>query len=144
MSSFTKPLVVTPSDSGRWILMEAFEFWSKGGETVCVPEGFVTDFASIPKFLWGIYPPYHPDYGKAAVIHDFLYAEQATTRKRADQIFLEGMQVLGCGWFRRTIIYQSVRWFAGKAWESHAAAKADKKTVADILKKKREKGNGRS
>lgn len=37
-----------------------------------VPKGFVTDFASVPEILQGLIPP-TGRYGKAAVIHDYLY-----------------------------------------------------------------------
>ena len=81
--------------------------------------------------------PYDPTHGKAAVIHDYLYASQPCSREDADQVFLEAMQVLGCGWCRRTVIYQSVRWFAGGAWKAHAERNEVRVTVEDILKLKR-------
>ena len=142
MSQFTTPLIVTPTDDGRWVLQEAFEYHvghEDSDEVITVPAGFVTDFASIPKFLWSIFPPYHPTYGKAAVLHDHTYATQTYTRKRADQIFLEAMIVLLCRWWRRTIIYQSVRWFAGGAWKMHGDKLSTAKTVADVLEAKRTK-----
>lgn len=40
--------------------------------TITVPKGFLTDLASIPKFLHGIFTP-DGDYSAAAVVHDFLY-----------------------------------------------------------------------
>ena len=119
MSSFTKPLIVEKLGDNKWKLHTAFEYHvGKEGsdEVVRVPEGFVTDFASIPRAFWSIL---HPTgrYAAAAVIHDFLYANHIYTRKRSDQIFLEGMKVLGVNWLTRGIMYRAVRWFGAKAWK---------------------------
>ena len=123
MSSFTTPLKLEFVGGNRWRLTEPFEYHvgSKESEdAVLVPAGFETDFASIPQIFWNILPP-TGDYGKAAVIHDYLYATQGLdgkyTRKRCDQILLEGMVVLGVGGLARWIIYNAVRWFGGWAWD---------------------------
>ncbi len=39
--------------------------------TVIVPAGFLTDFASVPRFLWPIVPVADGVYDPAAVVHDF-------------------------------------------------------------------------
>ena len=110
MSSFTTPLVVTPvSDTTRWWkLVEAFEY-HVGGYTsklvIHVPEGFSTNFASVPRVFWAIYPPWGK-YGKAAVVHDYLYKNHnGFTRKEADDIFLEGMAVLKVSKFTRKTMH---------------------------------------
>jgi len=86
-------------DGKRWIIRSDFGYDVGGegsGETINVPVGFKTDFASVPRFLWGIIPRWGK-YGNAAVVHDFCYWQQYYTRKRADEIFLEGMTVLDVG-----------------------------------------------
>jgi len=122
VSQFTTPLKVMPLENGRWELLEAFEYHvgsEDSTDVISVPVGFDTDFASIPRPLWPVFPPYDITHGKAAVIHDYLYRVQTRTRKQCDQIFLEAMTVLGAGWLKRTLMYQSVRWFAGGAWNLH-------------------------
>ena len=58
-----------------------------GSKGITVPFGFVTDFASVPRLLWSLFPPIGR-YGYAAVFHDFVYWEQdAITRKEADRVF---------------------------------------------------------
>ncbi|MGB0867156.1 MAG: DUF1353 domain-containing protein, partial [Granulosicoccaceae bacterium] len=123
MSQFTKPLVVTPlADGNTWLLREEFAYYvgeNPQENLVLVPVGFVTDFATVPVFMrwyinsWG-------KHGNAAVIHDWLYWQQAErsgySRAEADQIFLDGMLVLGVGQFRRHLIYWAVRLFGGWAW----------------------------
>lgn len=117
MSSFTKPLIVTPLDDGkRWKLVESFEYHVgslESDEIISVPVNFVTDFASVPTMFWNILPPWGK-YGKAAVVHDFLYSSTSHpyNRKQADLIFLEGMQVLGVPLWKRSIMYRAVRLFA--------------------------------
>lgn len=79
------------------------------GHRVSVPAGFVTDFASIPKFLWNLLPPVG-SYGKAAVIHDRLYRTPSlATRAQADRVLLEAMTFLGTAWYVRYVIYAGVR-----------------------------------
>lgn len=58
-----------------------------------VPAGFVTDFASVPRWLWSIFPP-HGRYSPAAVFHDWLYQAGVMERDEADKAFLEGMAAL--------------------------------------------------
>lgn len=93
------------------------------GVTYEVPEGFVTDFASIPRPLWPIYPK-TGRYQLAAVVHDFLYWEQTTSRKDADQIFLEGMEESGVSKKDRLIIYHAVRQGGEGAWKKNAEQRA--------------------
>ena len=60
MSRFTEILTVSPLPNGRsWVLRQPFGYdvgHKDSGETIEVPAGFTTDFASIPRFLWGILP----------------------------------------------------------------------------------------
>jgi Protein of unknown function (DUF1353) len=121
MSEFTKALVVSPLSDGRtWVLMEPFSYdvgREGSGDTINVPALFMTDFASVPRVFWSIFPPWGR-YGNAAVIHDFGYADQSRPRREVDRIFLEAMTVLGVGRATKTILYYSVRWFGGFAWRS--------------------------
>lgn len=127
MSSFTKPLKVENVDARRWKLLEEFDYFIgavDSKESVNVPAGTVTDFASIPRPLWNILPPWGK-YGKAAVIHDFMYSQHQITsngkqvdieRKQADDIFLEAMKVLGVGTITRYAMYYAVRVFGHRPW----------------------------
>lgn len=117
MSSFTSPLYLEYLDGRRWRLLAGFSYSTAigGGKEIFVPAGFETDFASIPRGLWNLFPP-TGSYGKAAVIHDFLYRMWGTSRADADKIFLEGMEVLGVNWVTRRVIYRAVRLFGGTAY----------------------------
>lgn len=124
MSKFTTPLVVSPQPDGRrWVLWQDFEYHVGDYPSqfvITVPEGFETDFASVPKFAWWLISPYGK-HGKAAVLHDYLYHLGRTGldvehRQVADGIFLEAMQVLGVSKWRRQAMYWAVRLFASRAW----------------------------
>ena len=119
MSRFTKILTVSPLADGRhWFLREEFGYdvGAEGSEdTVNVPEGFMTDFASVPRPLWWLFPRWGR-YGNAAVIHDFCYWDQRRIRKEADGILFEAMGVLAVGTITRYLLYWCVRFFGGWAW----------------------------
>lgn len=123
-SSFTTPLRVEFLDDDRWQLVEGFEFASIVTESVIrVPVGFVTDFASIPRGLWNILPP-TGHYGKAAVVHDWLYQKRdAGTHKvwrdEADAVLREGMCALGVVWWQRWVIYVGIRAGGWVAWNNY-------------------------
>lgn len=90
--------------------------------TVVVPEGFVTDLASVPRFLWTIIPPFGK-YTAAAVVHDYLYGVQrigdtAIERVLADRIFMEAMKELGVRRTRRWAMFRAVRMFGWAPWRN--------------------------
>jgi hypothetical protein len=90
--------------------------------TVSVPVGFVTDFASIPRVAWSILPP-DGDYTYPAVVHDYLYWSQKTTREDADKVFQMMMKEFGIGASVITAIYTAVRAGGGSAWAENARLK---------------------
>ena len=128
MSRFTESLVVTPLADGKtWIILNDFgyEIGEEGsGNIINVPIGTYTDFASIPRPLWAVLPRWGK-YGNAAVIHDWMYWDQSRSRKEADDIFLEGMDVLEVPELKRRAIYYAVRSFGWIAWKSNQKKKAD-------------------
>lgn len=85
--------------------------------TICVPVGFNTDLASVPRVLWGWIPP-HGRHLRAAVVHDYLYSVADRPRKEADQIFHALMRHMGVNRVRAGLMYAAVRAFGGSrgAW----------------------------
>lgn len=139
MSGFLTPLQLEFEDGHFWKVVAPFEYHlgdADGPEFVDIPVGFQTDFASIPRLLWNILPP-DGLYGKAAVVHDWLYKtrlirldcdicaaakrvhSRLCDRYEADRVFLEGMEVLGVGWLTRHVIYRGVRLGGWWAWQQH-------------------------
>ena len=119
MSSFTTELKVKPLPNGKhWELLEEFDYYLgslESGMYIKVPKGFVTDFASVPRIFWWLFPPWGK-YGKAAVVHDYLYYMKIFSRVVSDAIFLEAMKVLKVPLWKRLIIYLAVRLGGWLSW----------------------------
>jgi len=80
-------------DGRNWILTGTLVYETHDHERIAVPVGFETDFASIPRALWALFPPAGP-WGPAAVLHDFLYRTGLVPRAEADRLFREAMEDL--------------------------------------------------
>jgi len=107
----TKPLIVTLAD----------------GVEYTVPEGYRTNFASIPPALQGIIPTMGPGVSIASAPHDHMYEThyredlygEWQARKLADDDFLFLLNQgapdrLG----RNRMMYDAVRVFGRKAWRN--------------------------
>ena len=122
---FTKPLIVryigeTDKKSIVWEIQESFVYYTNSGDLIEVPVGFITDFASVPKILWNIFPP-TGKYTKAAVIHDYLTTLKGRlpngkiySKKEVDAIFLEAMTVLKVSRVTRYMVWKAVSLFGDK------------------------------
>ena len=102
---------------GKWtrvaILESELIYDSPEFGLVQIPFGFVSDGASVPQFLWNLYPPFGK-YLAAAVIHDWfcILGERGTSpisSQDAARLFLEVMEVLEVGKWKRTKMYWAVR-----------------------------------
>jgi hypothetical protein len=107
MFPFKTPLD-TRAVEGGYELLAPLEYYSTIlDETIEVPTGFFTDFASVPRvarvFITG-----HGKDRWAAVVHDYLYSI-GFHRKTADEVFLEAMAVSDVNYFKRKLMYRAVR-----------------------------------
>jgi len=91
----------------------------EGTDSLVVPKGFVTDFASIPRRLRGFISKLGPHLCPA-IVHDYLYWQQTCTRADTDGIFLEMMEDMGVPWLTRRFMHWSVRRFGGSAWKENS------------------------
>lgn len=83
-------------------------------QAITVPVGYVTDFASVPRLFWVLFPP-DGKYTKAAVIHDYLCDNPKKfthTRKQTDYIFLTAMLESGVSRLKSFILFSAVRFYA--------------------------------
>ena len=119
LSSFTLPLIVTPLPDGRrWRLVKPFTYHigkRNSKRVIKVPKGFVTDFASVPQFLWAWFP-FWGRHGKGAVIHDRLYETHEFSRGMSDLIFREAMIAGGTKRWKANLMYLGVRVFGYFPW----------------------------
>lgn len=113
------PLVYLPSNGGN-----PQELASKGlftslhsaSGTIIVPTGFRCDAASIPRLVWGIYPPWSKA-NRAAVVHDYLCSIQVCARELADAIFRDALLACGVSEARAWIMWKAVRVGGGGRWD---------------------------
>ena len=108
------------SDGMHWIVREPLTYTiGISSDSVTVPVGFVTDFASIPQALQSIIRANGP-YILPAVVHDYLYWKQTCTRQQADQILLLGMIENQVREIHRSAIHGAVTVAGGFAWADNA------------------------
>jgi hypothetical protein len=102
-----------------WQVTQAFRYYF-GDKTeatyVDVPVGYLSDGASVPRFLWWLLPP-QGDYGQAAVLHDYLCEHLtqtkngqtvAITRVQADDALRNAMRDLGVPSWKRNVMFIAV------------------------------------
>lgn len=109
MSQFLTSLQVSHHSDGNWTLMEPLMYESNiAKEVFTVPSGFSTDFDSVPRLPLA-YLLFSGVVIEPAVIHDYLYATGSTSRRLADAVFLEAMEVYGITTWRRCAMWLAVR-----------------------------------
>ena len=115
---FLTTLWLEDLDGERSIIAAPLRFWSaelRG--IVVVPAGFITDFSSIPRWLWSVIPK-RGRHDWAAVLHDAGYEGQLRTadgqrihliKALSDRLFLEAMIVRQVNPLQRNLMYAAVR-----------------------------------
>lgn len=111
MSKFLTELCVK-SDGKYWRLVDALVFDSDIVGVIRVPAGFKTDFASVPRIPF-VYSFFGNTSHSAAVIHDWLYSgKKKISRKDADAVFVEAMEVRHQSKWQLYPMFVAVRLFA--------------------------------
>jgi hypothetical protein len=111
VSKFLTELNARLKDDDRvWVLDAPLVYESDLAGKIEVPEGFETDFASVPRV-----PIAYTFFGdrahREAVIHDFLYRIDSVPEVSlaiANKVFLEAMTCRGKGLFVRYAMYLGV------------------------------------
>ena len=114
-------LNVTRFADAFWYLSRGIDWSPNPGQnlpSVSVPSGFVTDFASIPRALWTALPR-DGDYVWAAVVHDYLYWYQTTTKDVADDVLKAAMVDFKIPFAQRTAIYEGVHLGGTSSWNNN-------------------------
>lgn len=119
---FLTPLRIQRLENGEWILIDHLIYESdnemfKG--TLIAVAGFQTNFASIPRPLWSIFPKMGK-WDMAAVMHDAAYGHSLYTpdgqrvnliKKYADRLFYDAMRECGVNIINARIMYTMVKVF---------------------------------
>ena len=120
-----KPLVEVEADGRQYPFTVARDFvylWPGYGKwegfPVCIPQGYQTDFLSIPKPLWPLLSPVGPGCW-GALPHDIIYSSEAVERGMADRILYDAARDSGASVFRAGLLYSGVRAGGWVSWRSH-------------------------
>lgn len=122
--AFDSPLSLRAEGPVTWRLLRPLIWTGTKGDTFTVPAGFVTDFATVPRFLHWLVSPYGA-YTRAAVLHDWLIENKINamtdrvTSRDTDGIFRRVMEDLGVPWIRRWVMWAAVR--AASLFSPHRA-----------------------
>lgn len=90
---------------------------------VVVPGGFITDLASVPRWI-GAYLIAGGKAVRSAVVHDWLYASGEVDREQADAVFREAMDAENDpeeSW-RRWLMWKAVRAFGWSPYGKYRKA----------------------
>lgn len=101
---------------GQWWMLSQQLRYRNDEVEVIVPEGFVTDFASIPRPLWSIFPPTDARYSVATIIHDRLYETHELSRAGADELMCRISAMTGTPAWKRRAMFAAVRAFGGQSY----------------------------
>lgn len=108
------PLDVRKVGDRTWQLLATVSYRGDYGDWG-VPPGFVTDFASVPRLLWTLFPQ-SGRWDAAAVVHDCLITHGIPlgliTSNHADAEFRGALKALRVGFVRRWLMWAGVRWAA--------------------------------
>lgn len=118
-AAFRTTLKVEPAsefDDGRWRLVAPLVYYTDVlGRELTVPEGFVTDFASVPRIPI-VYELCGDTSSEASAVHDFLYTTHPCVRSQADAILYEASAITGVPLWRRFVMWLGVRLFGWSHW----------------------------
>jgi hypothetical protein len=99
-------------EPNEWVVLSILTYWHCIFDTICVPRGFITDLASIPRMLRAVFNV-NDESRQAAVLHDYLYCGQgfagALSRAQCDRLFRDAMQDQGVNWLQRWTMWAGVR-----------------------------------
>lgn len=112
MSSFTETPLVYLMPKHHLKVVKAFSYYykEKDGERLEIPEGFISDGATVPRILWCFFPPIS-EYAYAAILHDYMYDNAIKTKKEADKVLYHAMRILGYPKWKAKLFYYCVRVF---------------------------------
>lgn len=85
---------------------------------IVVPRGYVSDWSSIPRFLWVVFAPNYSEARRGAVLHDYIYSHLYWyySKEFADKAMVALMEKDNASKASRTSFYWSVRLGGKGGW----------------------------
>lgn len=122
--AYSAPPAITPViPDDLWELVDDWRF-TYGEAEYCVPAGFLTDGASIPRILWRVCG--HPMTAQrlpAALAHDWAYSGESAgvfTRADADMLYRDALIASGFPAWKASLEYYTLRLFGGSHYTKPA------------------------
>lgn len=114
-----------PEKPDRWVVTQPIHYQTLIGE-ITIPAGYVTDFASVPTLLWGIFPPIGR-HNRGSVLHDYWYDNRLgetelgpeLARRLADLEYWHRLTAVEPhNRIRNWLMWKACRWFGGPWWRN--------------------------
>lgn len=108
-----------------FFIYQDIQYTLTNGKVIVIPKGMETDFATIPRFFWRLFPPHLKKYRQAAVVHDYLYVTKTeiTSRSYADaefrRILIQNKTPIFVAW----LFWLIIRLFGNKRWKTYKNGK---------------------
>jgi len=104
-----QPFIYEDDGTDGWLLLEDFSIRIED-EVITVRQNFDLDLTSIPRFFWtAVGSPADVRKLVAGLVHDVLYATNAKTQHKSDDIFLDLLQAFDNSWAIRNTCWTAVR-----------------------------------
>jgi len=113
---FKGDIIATFLPDGRNVRIErSFSYIDPRGRAWDVPEGMITDGASVPRFFWTAFPPFTGLYRTAAFVHDHYCQVKSRSWKDTHEAFYNAMRASDVDDVTALAMYGAVYYF-GPRW----------------------------
>lgn len=115
------PVVIITMMDGetRLELVKPILFADAVGSWHSIPAGFVSDGASVPRFLWRLLSPAVDGATLwASIVHDWSYAHAITTRDQCDVMYKKQLIEDGYPRWKAQLTYLGLRLFGASHWHT--------------------------
>jgi len=104
-----------------FLIYKPIRYVLSNGKEIIIPKGLETDFASIPRFFWRLFPPHLKKYRQGAVVHDYLYMTKdvVTSRAFADAEFRRMLIMKKTPKWQAWLFWAVIRLFGNKNWKNY-------------------------
>lgn len=114
-----RPVLIPPDGGAFWELAEDWRVTLPGFSYV-IPNGFKTDGASVPRFLWRVCgTPLGVPRLYAAIVHDWLYSGglPGVSRADADAVYRDMLIAMGVSKAKAWIEWAALRCCGASHWQ---------------------------
>jgi hypothetical protein len=120
LTIYDHPIVelLPKSKLGRFKIYVPIKHKLIDGKEIMVPFDFVSNGASVPRLLRGLFSQ-QGVYLTSAIIHDYLYDNNYHSREFADRQFLIDMGRTNTNKFTKWLFYIVIRIFGGINWKKY-------------------------